>query len=290
MPMKIGIIGTESSHVDHIIDFLNVQQARPSCRVVALAGGDEGRNSQLARLGAIDIVTESSEDLLRFADALIVTTRHGGCHRVQAAPFLAEGRPVLIDKPLACSVADAQEIFATATAHSALVTSYSTLRHLPVTKQLVSELPSLGPLRSVVTTGPADENSPYGGIFYYGIHPADIALLLAPGDIGQVRADRVGESIVADAKVGQARVTVNLVQPGPNGPVPFHALAVGQSGVATSELRPAGNYVAHGLNAFLDMATGKTPPLSALDMLRPISFLEAIRDALLPSGGARPLT
>lgn len=283
MPLlRIGVVGTESSHVDHIIDYLNVKQARPGCRVVALAGGKEDRNSELARAGGIETVVESAEDLLKVADALIVTTRDGGAHLAQATPFLAEGRPVLVDKPLACSVADAEAIFAIARANGALVTSYSTLRHLPATTELVAELPSLGPLRSVVATGPADVNSPYGGIFYYGVHPVDIALLLAPGEVAEVEAGCVAESVVAHARAGDVDVTTNMLLPGPGGPVPFHALAVGQSGVAARELRLVGNYVAYGLSAFLDMVAGKLAPLPEAEVLRPIAFLEAVQNALAP--------
>jgi predicted dehydrogenase len=278
--LRIGIIGTESSHVDHIIDYLNVKQARPGCRVVALAGGDDARNSDLARLGRISQVVGTSEDLLSLADALLVTTRHGALHQAQATPFLAEGRPVLVDKPLACSMADAQQMIATAETHGALLTSYSTLRHLPETVRLAADIASLGPLRSVVATGPADEDSPYGGIFFYGIHPVDIALLLAPGQLGPVRAYRAAESIVAEADLGDVHVTINLIRPGADGPVPFHALAIGRSGVASGDLPISGNYVAHGLAAFLDMVCTGAPTLSAEDMLRPVAFLEKLQQAL----------
>lgn len=278
--LRVGIVGTESSHVDLVIEHLNVRRARPGCRVVALAGGEESRNDELARLGGIDTVVGTADDLLGVADVLIVTTRHPGLHRQQATPFLAEGRPVLVDKPLAGSVADAEAILATARAHGALVTSYSTLRHLPETARLVAGLPALGPLRFVVATGPADEHSPYGGIFYYGIHPVDIALLLAAGEPGEVSVHRVAESILAETEVGDVHVTVNLVRPGPDKPVPFHAMAVGREGLSARELPATGNYVAHGLDAFLDMVTEGAPRLSDAQLLRPVAFLEAVQDGL----------
>jgi len=177
-------------------------------------------------------------------------------------------------------VADAEAILRTAREHGALVTSYSTLRHLPEMTQLVGGLPALGPLRFIVATGPADEHSPYGGVFYYGIHPVDIALMLAPGELGGVSVHRVAESICAQTDVGDVHITVNLVAPGASKPVPFHALAVGREGLIASELPATGNYVAHGLNAFFDMVTEGAPRLSDAQLLRPVTFLEAVQSAL----------
>lgn len=278
--MRVGIAGTESSHVDHIIDFLNVAGARPGVRVTALASGAAERDLALCRAGGIDLVVPDVSALLDVADVLIVTARHGGRHRDLALPFLEAGRPVLVDKPFACGVADAEAMLEAAGKHGALVTSYSALRHLPATDALARELEAIGPARSVVATGPADEASEYGGIFFYGIHPVDVALRLAPGPVGPVRVDRAGESVVASAPAGDALVTVNFIKPGPGEPVPFHALAVGRAGIAASELPTGGNYVAPGLEAFLDMVEGTAVPLSSGDLLRPVAFLQAVERAL----------
>jgi predicted dehydrogenase len=279
--MRIGIVGTENSHVDHMIEHLNGVQARRDVRIVALAGGETERNRALAEKGGITTLVEHVADLLPLADVLIITDRDGSLHREHAMPYVTAGRPVLIDKPLACSVSDAQAIVNAARKHDALVTSYSTLRYVADTTELVTCLPSLGPLRSVVTSGPADPDSEYGGIFFYGIHPVDVALRMAPGPLGTVRVDRVGESIVASTTVADTRVTVNLVRPVDHDSfIPFHALGVGRSGLAAREIRTVGNYVAPGLDVFLDMIATGTPPIPYDDLLRPIEFLEAVQAAL----------
>jgi predicted dehydrogenase len=216
--VRIGIVGTESSHVDHIIDYLNAAAARPGIRVTALAGTADERAQALCRAGGIDLVVPDVPALLDVADVLIVTARHGGRHRELALPFMEAGRPVLVDKPFACAVADAEAMLDAAAKHATLVTSFSAVRYLPETDALAAELAAIGPARSVVATGPADEASEYGGIFFYGIHPVDVALRLAPGPLRDIRTDRVGESVVASALAGDARVTVNLVKPAPEGP------------------------------------------------------------------------
>lgn len=48
MVRRIGIVGSENSHVDHFIRLLNVDGRHPGNRVVALTGGQSARNVALA--------------------------------------------------------------------------------------------------------------------------------------------------------------------------------------------------------------------------------------------------
>jgi predicted dehydrogenase len=280
-PLRIGIVGAENTHVEHIVHGLNRERARPGVEIVGLAGGATERNVAAATAGAIPHLVDRVEAMVEFADALIVADRHGGLHREHARPFLELGRPVWIDKPLACDVADACAIIDTAAASGALLTSYSTLRHVPDTEDLVREAATIGELQAVVVSGPADPSSEYGGIFFYGIHMVDIALRLAPGPLGPIRIERGGAIVVATTVVGGVHVTVHFVRPdGKDNHVPFHAVAVGRTGIAAREIGIPGNYVVFGLDVFLGMANTGHAPLTGADMLRPIEFLATVRDAL----------
>jgi predicted dehydrogenase len=267
--MRIGVIGTENSHVDHIVDYLKGGETR----VVALSGGPSERNDTLKDRGNIERIVDQPADLLGLVDAVIITDRHGGLHREHALPFLAEGMPVWVDKPLACSVADATAIVEAARENDAPLTSYSALRWIPDTDRLASA--SHSP-KAVVTTGPADPASPYGGIFFYGIHPVDVAMRLLPGPVGEVSVLRSPGLTVASASVGEARVTVQFVEPGSDGQVPFHGMVVGGNTIAAHDLTLGESYVVPGLKQFLRMAETRRPPLDYDDLLRPITFLEAV--------------
>lgn len=278
--MRIGIIGTENTHGDHIIDYLNVRELGGDARVVALSGGASERNEKLQAGGGIEKLVEQPNELLGLVDAVIITDRHGGLHRDHALPFLAEGLPVFVDKPLACSVSDAEAIIAAARRYDAPLTSSSAVRWVPDTDALVAEAARLGDLQTVITTGPADPASPYGGIFFYGIHSVDVALRLAPGEITDTQVERSADTVVVTIRVGQLRVVVNLVAHGPAGDVPFHALVVGRHGVAASALTLGPSYVVPGLEAFLGMARTGKPPIGYDDLLRPIKVLDAVATAL----------
>ncbi|GHH32902.1 Gfo/Idh/MocA family protein [Lentzea cavernae] len=261
--MRIGIIGTENSHADHIIDHL---EAGTGPRVVAISGGPSERNESLRLKGSLTVV-DAPEDLLGLVDAVVVADRHGDLHRAHATPFLRAGLPVFIDKPLACTVEDASAIIAEAQKHNAPLTSFSALRWLPDTDALAA----LGPARRVTASGPVDPASPYGGIFFYGIHPVDVALRLAPGPIHSVGVTRHAGRITVHAEVGDTEVEIDLVL----GEAPFTASA----GTSPRELVLDEHYFVPGLEAFLAMAATGEPPISHDDLLRPVHLLDAVAKA-----------
>lgn len=282
--MRIGLVGTESSHADHLVQLLNVER-RHAARVTAIAGADGTRNRELATRGGIEHVVDDVTRLLGLVDGLVVTDRHGGRHLAHARPFLVEGRPVLVDKPLACTVADAEEMVALARTHGAALTSYSALRWLPGFTDVAAALPELGELQVVVATGPADPASPHGGVFFYGSHPVNVALgLLPPAPCGEVDVVRTRETVVASALVAGTRVEVVLVRPDPAGAVPFHLLAVGARGLAARQFVLDDEYLWLAVEAFLTMAETGEPPIPYDVLVRDVTFLAVVSAAIRPGG------
>ncbi|MFB7915596.1 Gfo/Idh/MocA family protein [Streptomyces sp. NPDC056061] len=274
--MRIGIVGTANSHVDHIVRHLNVHRAGGDARVVALSGGRDERNDALASTGGIAKVVDAPTDLLGLVDAVVIADRHGARHREHALPFLAEGLPVFVDKPLACTVEDARIMIDTALAHDAPLTSYSALRWIPDTEALVARSTASGRPHAVVASGPADPDGDHGGIFFYGIHPVDLALRLAPGEIGDVRTDATASTVTASFTAGSTRVVVNLVRPTDTRQIPFHGMAFTQDAMVEQTLTLDARYCVPGLEVFLHMARTRRPPIAYPDLLRPIEVLESV--------------
>ncbi|WP_335936128.1 Gfo/Idh/MocA family protein [Streptomyces sp. PTD5-9] len=278
--MRIGIVGTDNSHVDHIVGHLNVRRAGGDARVVALSGGRSRRNEELAAAdGAIRIVDDPA-DLLGRVDAVIVADRDGARHRAQAIPFLTEGLPVFVDKPLARTVEDARAMTDAALAHDAPLTSSSALRWIPDAEALAARTARGGPPHLVVVSGPADPEGDHGGIFFYGIHPVDLALRLAPGEISGVRTDATDTTVTASFTAGGARVVVNLVKPTATRQIPFHGMTFTQDALVEQTLTLDAHYCVPGLEAFLEMVRTGRPPIDYPDLLRPVEVLEAVAAAL----------
>ncbi|MFF9349406.1 Gfo/Idh/MocA family protein [Streptomyces sp. NPDC014734] len=273
--MRIGIVGTENSHVDHIVRHLNVHRAGGDARVVALSGGRDARNDALAAVGGMTVVAAPT-DLLGLVDAVVVADRYGAHHRDHALPFLAAGLPVFVDKPLACTVEDAQVMIDTALAHDAPLTSFSALRWIPDAERLVARSSTSGRPHAVVMSGPADPEGEHGGVFFYGIHPVDLALRLAPGEIGDVRTDTTASTVTASFTAGDTRVVVNLVRPTDTRQIPFHGMALTRDTMVEQTLTLDARYCVPGLEVFLDMVRTGRPPIAYPDLLRPIEVLESV--------------
>jgi hypothetical protein len=175
---------------------------------------------------------------------------------------------------LAASTADAREILAAARRGNTQVTSYSAVRWVADADELAAA--DVRDVQTVTVTGPADPGSEYSGIYFYGIHAADLAQRLAPGEPGPVTSERAGETLIARYRSGGVLVTLQLVKPTDRGRVPFHAEIVGRTGVASGDIELDAEYVVPGLKTFLTMLKTGRPPLDDATMLAPITVLEQL--------------
>ncbi|MHB1104601.1 MAG: Gfo/Idh/MocA family oxidoreductase [Devosia sp.] len=110
-------------------------------------GSDVARTRELARQFAVPHAGTGPGDLAGRVDAVIVGDRHGALHREHAVPHLVAGLPVFVDKPPACSVADAEAMLEAAAKSGAPLLSGSALRWQADTAVLESRMRGLqGPL------------------------------------------------------------------------------------------------------------------------------------------------
>ena len=285
--LRIGMIGTENSHITHFTRFLNVEQRHPGIRATALAGGRSQRNQELAELGEIEVIVDEPAELVGQVDAAIVSTRDGAKHLEHARPLLEAGKPVLVDKPLAASVADARELLEIAEQNSALLLSCSALRFVPEIGHFKADggTEASGPPRHLHVIGPADPDSEYSGLFFYGIHHVEAALEILgnpavdPASL-DVRAVRRGDTAVASLRIADTEVTFTFVVPGAGSRVPFHATGIYQAAVVSRDLALGGDYNAPALTEFLTAIEAGTVSRSPEQLLAPVAVLSAISSAL----------
>lgn len=282
---RLGVIGTENSHAGLIVRHLNEENLFGGWRVTALHGPDPDRNAELVAAGhTADVdpaVHESHVDMLGVVDAVIVTDRDGGVHRRHSTPFLENGIPVFVDKPLATTVDDAQQIIDSAEANGALMTSFSALRWAPTTQSLAS-LIAQGQLRpaAAFAVGPAEIESEHGGVFYYGIHPVEAVCAALPGEFGPVSVSRSEETLVIETSVGGVHLTIALLEPIGDDWAPFHLSVAGRNEVEGGDIVLDSDYLVPGLNLFFEMIDKGVAPVTPAELLRPVVLLDAIRSAL----------
>ncbi|MDQ0614467.1 putative dehydrogenase [Microbacterium sp. W4I4] len=281
---SIGLIGVENSHAEHFIRFLNQEGRYAGFRATALAGGMDARSEALAEAGGIETIVDDASDLVGRVDAAIISTRDGALHRSQAEPLLAAGIPVLVDKPLATSVDDADAILSAARASGAMVYSASALRFARQVGQLKQWVRSSTGLRHLHVTGAGDAAGPYSGLYFYGIHHVEAALEVLgdsplPDGI-RVAAFQSAGTTVATVQLDEVVITLTFVPPHDGGQVGFHAGAVSADDLCNAEIELGRDYNAPVLNRFISSLRSGRAPVEPVVMRTPIVLMEKICAAL----------
>lgn len=179
--LRIGIIGTDTSHVPAFTKVLNDPKAKdhvPGVRVVAaFKGGSADIESSRTRVDKFAeqlqkefgvTLYDSIEEMCKHVDAVLLESVDGRPHLAQAKPVIAAGKPLFIDKPMAGSLKDALEIFRLAREAKVPVFSASSLRFGKTTQAVRDG--SIGKVLSAETFSPVNIEPHHPDLFFYGIH------------------------------------------------------------------------------------------------------------------------
>lgn len=191
--IRLGIVDFDTSHAVEFTKRLNhvdiaEDQWVEGAKVVA---GVPGRSQispelipkyteQMKKYG-VPLFDDPGE-LFGKVDAVLIEAVDGSVHRERAMPFLERGMPTYVDKPFACSLADARELVHTAEVKHLPLMSSSSLRYAPEVVAAQGGKGSTGSIVGVTTYGPAPTHPRNPGLFHYGIHPTEILFtLMGPG-------------------------------------------------------------------------------------------------------------
>lgn len=165
--IKIGMVGFDTSHapeftkrLNHIdideeqwIDGAQVVAGYPGTSLIEDAETVEKYTQQVAEYGVA--IVPAPEELIGQIDAVMIEVQDGSVHLQQARPFLEAGVSTFVDKPLACSAREAQQLVDLAAANDVPLFSSSSLRYALEIQQLHAELDSAGPVLGAMAYSPA---------------------------------------------------------------------------------------------------------------------------------------
>jgi predicted dehydrogenase len=124
-PLRLAVIGVGHLGRHHA----RILSAMPEARLTAVVDTDKERAAEIAGESGTTALTDF-RDLLGQVDGVIVavpTELHAGI----AVPFLERGTPVLVEKPMSRTLADADRMIAAAAAGKAVLAVGHTERHNP---------------------------------------------------------------------------------------------------------------------------------------------------------------
>lgn len=228
--MKIGIIGTDTSHCIAFTELLNDQEhlhhVSKGQVVAAFPCGSPDFELSISRVAgfveqlesrfAVRIL-DSAEQIAEASDAILLLCADGRVHREVFEKLAPYGKPIFIDKPIANTIADAEAIAKLAIEWNVPVMSSSALRYaeaLTVNLQNNDD----GEIIGVDCYGPLNMEITQKGYFWYGIHSVEMLFAAMGGGCAEVTATTTGdqETIIGkwkDGRVGTVRGSRNIWHP-----------------------------------------------------------------------------
>jgi len=285
--MRIGIVGSENSHTIHIAKSLNTEKDVPGFEVTHVWGETPELAQKAAQEGQIPNIVQDPPEMIGHIDAVLVDHRHGKHHLPAARPFVEAGVPVFVDKPFCTDLAEGIEFVRFARAKGVPITSYSVLSLQQSAVKFAQEMKKLGRLRALVTAGPVEIDSQYGGVFFYAIHQVDlICTLLDAVPLQEGRRSSGSAAEVSTARHGDDGAATITFEKGPLAVVNclkdwwaagFIATACGDEGANHSALPFDEKMYLAGIKRFCEMFTTGKEPASPKAYLRPVAILEAMQ-------------
>jgi len=238
--LRLGIIGTDTSHVIAFIKTLNDPSSKdyvPGARIVAAyKGGSPDLEASWSRVEkyAEELRTKWNVEIVgdiptlcSKVDGILLESVDGRPHLAQARQVIAARKPMFIDKPLAATLEDAREIARLAKEAGVPWFTSSSLRW----SSIVSSVKASDAI-AVTTWGPGPMNDKhYLDLAWYAIHPIEMLYaIMGPGCVEVTRIASTGETghdvIVGRWKDGRTGTVYALRPYGPYGATVIRAKEV----------------------------------------------------------------
>lgn len=290
-PLRIGLIGLDTSHVvqftsmlndpshpDHVAGGRVVAAFKGGSDVEASATRIERFTSEVTKKWGVELV-DSIEALCLEVDAVMLTSVDGRQHLAQARPVFAARKRVFIDKPLAGSFKDAQEIARLSRESGTPFFSSSSLRFQPEL-QATRNSPELGEVLGASTHGPCPIQTYVPDLFWYGIHTVEMLYTLMGPGVETVTRVHTAEADVVVGRWKDGRVGV--MRGHRTGPQTYGAVAYGRKAILSfgaprpdAAKEPSLPPYPALLNATLAFFRTGIPPVPPEETLEIMAFMEA---------------
>lgn len=219
-PFRLGIIGTNTSHVPAFVELFNNPKAGGAYAryeiVGAYKGGMPDNDSSWGRTNKIASEIEAKgvkiyptiEELLKNVDGVLLEEVDARPHLEYASQVIAAKKPMFIDKPAAGCLEDVLAIYNMAQEQNVPIFSASTLRY---SSSLVeAQSGKWGAIQHVEAWSPHHPAPGVPELYFYGIHAVDpLFALMGSGCVSVSRTSSPScECVVGvwkDGRIGIAR-------------------------------------------------------------------------------------
>ena len=224
-PVKVGIIGLDTSHSLAFTEMMNVKRTADVAgfRVTAayqwgsrdIVSSTNRYPKYLPKMREMGVeIVPSIRELLDKVDVVCLETNDGREHLKQAEEVFASGKRVFIDKPLAHNLADALKIYDAGKKYNARYFSSSALRFTPVA--MACRAGEHGPIAgaALMAPSPPEKQGTHNFYTWYGIHGFEMLVAVMGAGVEKVSCFRndkgdVVNAVWKDGRMGELRLSQN---------------------------------------------------------------------------------
>jgi len=214
---KIAILGCENSHAAGFLTAIRDEKI-DDIEVCGVYSYDPEASRKLYEQFGVPIM-DSYDELVGKLDGLIVTARHGDNHYKYAKPYLADGIPMFIDKPITISEKEAKEFQAELIEHQIPLCGGSMCVYADHVRRLQEEV-GKGEYGRVIggsVRAPLHSTSEHGGFFFYAQHLVQVMCSVFGYFPDSVQMFRNGDHITSVTRYADYDITGLYVDGDPNG-------------------------------------------------------------------------
>jgi predicted dehydrogenase len=273
--LRIGIVGSENSHTAQVAKIINVEKKFPGVAVVAVWGETDEVAAKAAQAGQIPTVVKDPKEMIGKVEGVMVDHRHAKFHIPAMEPFLAARIPMFIDKPLCYRLAEGRDFLARCRQAGVPVTSVSSVALQGSFRQFAQKVVAAGKVYAACSAGPIDIHSPYGNIFFYGIHQIDPLVALLGTEVAAAQVTEFGPKRAAALIYWRSGVVASMhCIDGWDTGFQFGVTTAG--GPLAFKVIDDANSTLPGTEVFVKMFQTGQEPFHHQRMLAPIAVLEAL--------------
>ncbi|MBO5973503.1 MAG: Gfo/Idh/MocA family oxidoreductase [Clostridia bacterium] len=273
---KIAILGCENSHANPFLELIR-QGEYPDIEVAGIYSNEPEAAKKLHDTYGVPILGHYA-DMVGKVDGIMITARHGDNHYKYAKPYMDDGIPMFIDKPITCTERDAEEFMDEAERKGVRLCGGSTCAGYPNTVKLAATVrdKAVGEIRGGALVCPFYFDSPYGGFYFYAQHLVEIMTTIFGVEAERVFACRGTDELTFVAQYDGFSVTGKYLEGGKY----YSASVYGSESMMCEELTGYGDSFKNEMNDMLSLLRGEGMKKSRKDFVKPVYIMNAILRSL----------
>ena len=274
---RIAILGCENSHADAFLDLIINQKKYPDIEVVGVYSNEsEALERMKDKFGVY--CASNFDEFVGKVDGIMITARDGRNHYKYAAPYIASGIPMFIDKPITSDEDEALAFMRELKSHGCKVTGGSSCPHAPYVKELAAKVAATSPedIYGGYLRAPVSMQNNYGNFFFYAQHLAEVLQSIFGYYPKSVLAHKNANVITLTVKYDSYDVSAEYV----DGNYVYYASVSTKDGIVGDAYTIDGSLYYHELDAFDALLHGAAQPCSYRQLIAPVYLICAIARAI----------